>query len=233
MRIFKSISDSHLLSSIIVSGNRIIESNRSRSLITNPVDEVDHVLAGINVDTILNNSELIEQKSRVERNTMQLSFTQSRAILAQSVTDLSVEPSSSSPGHKQIPESAAAMLQFLQVHNCTEPHCMDYLTSFDKKCYEYCLKKGQSKSVHDTGMHGECRFMKGEGRAAIALASLPGSGNTWVRGLLEKATGICTGEYLITVDMGFTMNLPMHLCITQVYSSQQSSGARLLRWPAS
>ena len=114
---------------------------------------------------------------------------------------------------------------------------MDYLTSFDKQCHEYCVKKGQlnSKSVHDTGMHGECRFMKGEGRAAVALASLPGSGNTWVRGLLEKATGICTGECLIiimTVGMGFIMNLPMQLCITQVYSSQQSSGARLLRWPA-
>ena len=28
----------------------------------------------------------------------------------------------------------------------------------------------------------------------MALASFPGSGNTCVRGLLEKATGICTGE---------------------------------------
>ena len=35
--------------------------------------------------------------------------------------------------------------------------------------------------------------MDGSKRAAVALASHPGSGNTWVRGLLEKATGICTG----------------------------------------
>ena len=36
--------------------------------------------------------------------------------------------------------------------------------------------------------------MSGQGRAAVALVSFPGSGNTWVRGLLERATGICTGE---------------------------------------
>ena len=38
--------------------------------------------------------------------------------------------------------------------------------------------------------------MSGQGRAAVALVSFPGSGNTWVRGLLESATGICTGELL-------------------------------------
>ena len=41
---------------------------------------------------------------------------------------------------------------------------------------------------------GECRFMNGSGRNPIGLVSFPGSGNTWVRGLLQKATGICTGE---------------------------------------
>jgi hypothetical protein len=30
--------------------------------------------------------------------------------------------------------------------------------------------------------------------ANVALISFPGSGNTWIRGLLEKATGICTGS---------------------------------------
>ena len=33
----------------------------------------------------------------------------------------------------------------------------------------------------------------------MALASLPGSGNTWVRGLLEMATRVCTGS--ISTDM--------------------------------
>ena len=29
---------------------------------------------------------------------------------------------------------------------------------------------------------------------AVGLVSFPGSGNTWVRHLLQLATGICTGE---------------------------------------
>ena len=41
---------------------------------------------------------------------------------------------------------------------------------------------------------GQCCFMDGSKRAAVALVSAPGSGNTWVRGLLEKATGVCTGK---------------------------------------
>ena len=36
--------------------------------------------------------------------------------------------------------------------------------------------------------------MNGTNQAAVALVSFPGSGNTWVRGLLEQATGVCTGR---------------------------------------
>lgn len=35
--------------------------------------------------------------------------------------------------------------------------------------------------------------MEAKGRSPVALASAEGSGNTWIRGLLEKASGICTG----------------------------------------
>lgn len=38
-----------------------------------------------------------------------------------------------------------------------------------------------------------CAFRNGSGLEPVALTSHPGSGNTWVRGLLEKATAICTG----------------------------------------
>lgn len=31
------------------------------------------------------------------------------------------------------------------------------------------------------------------GGGLVGLVSYPGSGNTWVRGLLQKVTGICTG----------------------------------------
>lgn len=39
----------------------------------------------------------------------------------------------------------------------------------------------------------QCKFLNTTSRDPVALASFPGSGNTWVRGLLQKATGICTG----------------------------------------
>ena len=32
------------------------------------------------------------------------------------------------------------------------------------------------------------------GRGTVGLVSFPGSGNTWVRQLLQMATGICTGK---------------------------------------
>ena len=35
----------------------------------------------------------------------------------------------------------------------------------------------------------------------IALASFPGSGNTWVRYLIERATGIYTGSYYDDGDL--------------------------------
>ncbi len=38
-----------------------------------------------------------------------------------------------------------------------------------------------------------CRFINSTGRNPVALASYPGSGNTWVRGLLQGVTGLCTG----------------------------------------
>ena len=46
-----------------------------------------------------------------------------------------------------------------------------------------------------TDINGPCRFMDGQGRASVGLVSYPGSGNTWLRAVLEAATGICTGEY--------------------------------------
>ena len=57
----------------------------------------------------------------------------------------------------------------------------------------------RSKSTYADAKPGPCHFINGTKRAAVALASFPGSGNTWVRGLLEKATGVCTGEWVYVV----------------------------------
>ena len=49
------------------------------------------------------------------------------------------------------------------------------------------------KRYEGTIQDEDCSFIDGKRRLPVALASTEGSGNTWVRGLLEKATGICTG----------------------------------------
>ena len=43
--------------------------------------------------------------------------------------------------------------------------------------------------------------MNGQGRLPVALSSMEGSGNTWIRGLLERVTGICTGFVACDYEM--------------------------------
>ena len=114
------------------------------------------------------------------------------ALLSNVSLELSTPPS---PKVLVIPKSKFKMISFFRsqkLDRCKLPNCMDNLSSLDKSWFDYCEKKGNKRS--DSRPAGDCLFMRGEGRAAVALASLPGSGNTWVRGLLEKATGICTGK---------------------------------------
>ena len=72
--------------------------------------------------------------------------------------------------------------------------CLEYLSHSEMNVYTNCSTICEEKK-HKFGsaVPGACRFMNGSGRLPVALASFPGSGNTWVRGLLEKITGICTG----------------------------------------
>lgn len=109
----------------------------------------------------------------------------------------SVQTTTEAVKYRVVSKLSYAMMQLFQAHQCAELHCMNYLSTFDKTCYDYCTQKPKrsgDKHAQDLRLSGECRFMRGERRAPVALVSLPGSGNTWVRGLLEKTTGICTGE---------------------------------------
>lgn len=49
----------------------------------------------------------------------------------------------------------------------------------------------------------------------VALVSLPGSGNTWVRGLLEQATGVCTAAMWCDPNLRAT-----HFCGEGLHSSR-------------
>ena len=73
-------------------------------------------------------------------------------------------------------------------YQCKDRICSEFLSDEDEQNMVSCGSKSQVKLTPN------CHFMNGTSRPAVALVSLPGSGNTWVRGLLEKATGICTGE---------------------------------------
>ena len=76
---------------------------------------------------------------------------------------------------------------------CQEAHCMEYLTLVEKRAMMRCDNEIR-KRLRRTPDDGSCNFMDGrQGRLPVALASPAGSGNTWVRGLLERASGICTG----------------------------------------
>lgn len=174
----------------------VVKSNGSvgQRVVVNAVDDTDNIFEGINVTKLLTQSHMNISTTA--------SSLQSHVTSSQSITKLSTHTSIPQAKYTEIPKLAFYMLQSFQSHHCKLPHCTDYLSNFDKACIDYCMKKqhkrrgkGKKHVTRDYGMHGDCRFMQGGKRAAVALASLPGSGNTWVRGLLEKATGICTGDH--------------------------------------
>ena len=73
---------------------------------------------------------------------------------------------------------------------CSDNICSQYLSRDDKVRYYSCQVRSKSRT---TPKDGPCHFIDGSHRPSVALVSYPGSGNTWVRGILEVATGICTG----------------------------------------
>lgn len=83
-------------------------------------------------------------------------------------------------------------------HICEDVLCSEFLNQEDLNGVSRCLKMFKHcQLANDKGptRAPTCHFVNGTSRAGnVALISFPGSGNTWTRGLLEKATGICTGD---------------------------------------
>ena len=77
--------------------------------------------------------------------------------------------------------------------SCKEPNCMEFLSHTEKSIVKNCGAK-VSRSMPANMVHkATCKFLQDNGRQPVALNSQEGSGNTWVRALLEGVTGICTG----------------------------------------
>ncbi len=106
---------------------------------------------------------------------------------------LFVPPLPSSAFNHSSSQSSNFSIPFMGNYTCQNHVCLDLLSPLDLAYYKYCLAKVFSVHQKTDLSPAHCHFMDGRNRAAVALASFQGSGNTWVRGLLEQATGLCTG----------------------------------------
>jgi hypothetical protein len=107
-------------------------------------------------------------------------------------------------------EESATQLHTKRKNLCMDTFCLSQLEPGDEKVHFLCLQRsleytiktdllqnGKPKDDILAGMRCNCRLLKKNEktlRKRVVLSSLPGSGNTWVRQLLESATGICTGS---------------------------------------
>lgn len=81
---------------------------------------------------------------------------------------------------------------------CEDTVCLHRLSVEEKTQYDTCYNRSVStKYANKFGpvSEGTCHFQYGTTRFPVGLGSFQGSGNTWLRGLLQKVTGICTGKY--------------------------------------
>lgn len=76
--------------------------------------------------------------------------------------------------------------------SCPLINCFSHLSPHEQIKYNKC----KLDTEHRFGARvkrSKCHFLSDSSREAVALVSSEGSGNTWLRGLLEKATDVCTG----------------------------------------
>ena len=95
--------------------------------------------------------------------------------------------------------SALPPVQLPNVEQCSEEYCLEYLSKVERRQFDECKQRTLNEQDRFGSIQSNassCHFLNGTSRHPVALASFQGSGNTWMRGLLQKITGICTG----TVD---------------------------------
>lgn len=114
---------------------------------------------------------------------------------ANKLVDSSGNPATSLELQKMEPLSPTSFELKPLSQKCSKPHCSEFLSKKDKVRQRACLREVLKHQPHlkMTVPEHNCDFMDGQGRAPVALASAEGSGNTWLRGLLEQVTGKCTG----------------------------------------
>ena len=98
-------------------------------------------------------------------------------------------------------QPSKATSTFLSKSACKDKRCSSLLTSIQRAKYRQCKVHNSFYAKRLATIPARCVFRESKDHAPVALVSVPGSGNTWVRGLLEKATGICTGSIYCDVPL--------------------------------
>ncbi len=79
--------------------------------------------------------------------------------------------------------------------SCSDHWCTSYLDKSSLLNFQLCVSIVEQENPHPLiAAPRRCKFRHSKGHDHVALVSVPGSGNTWLRGLLEAATGLCTGS---------------------------------------
>ena len=143
-------------------------------------------------------SGLTKQEEHLLSSTPPAIEHSSQAVLNQTVTHTVTPPTSHAlqtvllqqhPTVTMATPPTSHALQYMP-QQCRQRYCVEHLSLVEKLVYSKC-KKRVPPSVDPSC---RCQFVNARGRRVVALVSLPGSGNTWVRGLLERVTGVCTGS---------------------------------------
>ena len=74
---------------------------------------------------------------------------------------------------------------------CADVICSNFVNS---KCAQKISVK-----FENAGVIPKCHFQDGTSNIRVLLLSYPGSGNTWIRQLIERSSGVCTGKLVPTL----------------------------------
>ena len=165
------------------------------------------VLVGFLVGMVMLNVKVLSNKSQSDSDSNQLlKSTGKRAVKPppnESLISMSISTAKSTKHTTSANANVSLELPISQPRKCQQAHCKEYLQKFELLAMDNCFAEtskrtvnGKIQSKRDSKFNlkeNNCSFINGSHRLAVALASTSGSGNTWIRGLLEKATGICTG----------------------------------------
>lgn len=99
----------------------------------------------------------------------------------------------------------------VQATHCSDNICSEYLSIHDRSRYYSCLDYASRTKKVIPLSSPRCKFINGTDRDPVALISLPGSGNTWVRAILESITGICTGAVYCDISLRYQGFIGEHI----------------------